>query len=151
MTYVKKYRHDYDNSTWNMRKSSKKELNDMKREIEKILSFKRPLRQDELMRFILNHRQKLVDQICYSNLRRNVTIPFNSWAYGIAYLCPKCSNPSLVRRFSESTFECYNCNHEITAEGLDELMGDVEALTKPKDRLELLEDIGRNLMKKWQK
>jgi hypothetical protein len=100
MTYVKKYRHDYDNSTGNMRESTKKELNDMKREIEKILSLKRPLRQDEIMRFVLNHRQRLVDMICYSNLRRNVSILFNSWAYGIVFLCPKCSSPSLVRKLS---------------------------------------------------
>jgi hypothetical protein len=141
------YQPDY--SSWNMRKSSKKELNDMKGEIETILSLKRNLRQDELMLLILNHKRKLVDMIIYSRIVKNPTVPFSSWAYGIAYKCPKCSKPSFIRQFKSFQFKCYSCEYETQSDDIDELTRDVEQLTTPKDRMELLEDIGKGLVKKW--
>ena len=145
----KNYEIDY--SSWNMRKSSKKELNSMKEEIETTPSLNRKLKQDELILLILNHRRKLLDMICCSRIMKNPTVPFSNWACGMAYKCPKCSNPSLVRKFNTFQFKCHSCEYETQSEDINELTRDVEKLTTPMDRWELMEDIGRGLIKKQQK
>lgn len=143
---------DLRHNTWNVTNIIKSGMRDMKQILEKRLRIRTRLTQNQFMILVVNDHKKILDIITQSNL--DIKNKYNNvQEYGIVYRCLKCNEPAFVRKFNTDKFRCISCGHiyEHEDETIDFDIDDVPVNGVPMTRMDIMEEIGRQLQKRFPK
>jgi len=141
---------DRKHNTWNVTNETKDALRDIKRIVEKRLGIKTRLTHNLFMVLIANNYKKIIDVITKSELA--IKEEYQEEEYGIVYRCKKCNEPTFVRKFGTNYFKCILCGS--TKEHKNDKVGEDyfdEKTKAPKTRIDIIEEIGKDLEKRFKR
>jgi predicted RNA-binding Zn-ribbon protein involved in translation (DUF1610 family) len=139
-------------NTWYVTDETKFALHDMKRVVERRMDLRSKLTQDQFMVLIATNHKDIIDCIVRSEL--TIKDPYGFEEAGIVYTCPQCGEKTFVRRFKSLLFVCSSCGHQYQHSNSiseDDYLDDLTNGSREKTRLDIIEEIGLQLQKRFPK